>query len=237
VPPVTPTLLATLGLGFSLGLLHALDADHLIAVSTLVSGRASVRRSGAVGLAWGLGHATSLTTVGVGVIVFQRAVPAALGTWFELGVAVMLVVLGGQAIRRGLARAVVHEHVHAHGGDVHVHRHAHLGGRARHDGALHAIAHAGRRPFVVGLVHGLAGSAALTLTVLGTLSSPGAALAYFALFGLGSIAGMASVSALVAVPLAALGGLRRWLEVAIGGGSVALGCLTAARVFLVHGPI
>jgi hypothetical protein len=108
---------------------------------------------------------------------------------------------------------------------------------AASDAALHAIAHAGRRPFVVGLVHGLAGSAALTLAVLGTLPSPGAALAYFALFGLGSIAGMASVSALVAVPLAALGGLRRWLEVAVGGGSVVLGCMTAARVFLVHGPI
>jgi high-affinity nickel permease len=224
-------LLATLAGGFALGMVHALDADHLVAVSALVSERPAPGRSSLVGLAWGLGHATALGAGGVAVVLLGRAVPAALGAGFELAVALMLVMLGVQAVRRGLASAALHRHLHAHDGAVHAHRHLHVHGLGRHEGLLHALAHAGRRPFAVGLVHGLAGSAALSLVVLAAIPTPGLALAYVAVFGVGSIGGMALVSGLVAVPLAAAtqGALRR-LQVGIGAAGVAFGCVLAVRI-------
>ena len=239
VPLAAPSLLATLGVGLSLGLLHALDADHLVAVSALVSERPSPQRSALVGLAWGLGHATALGAAGVAVLLLGRAIPPGLGAWFDLAVAVMLVVVGAQAVRRGLDRTVLHAHVHAHGGEGHVHRHLHVAGTGRHDGRLHALTHAGRRPFVVGFVHGLAGSAALTLVVLATIPSPALGLVYVAVFGVGSIAGMATVSALLGASLAAagtaLGAFRRHLQVGLGVGGVAFGCVLAVWLLLGRG--
>jgi len=237
-----PTLLATLGLGLSLGVLHALDADHLVAVATLVSERPSPRRAALIGCMWGLGHGAALGVVGLAVLVFHWAMPPWLAAWFELGVAAMLVGLGAQAVWRGLRRAAVHAHVHAHDGTVHAHRHVHVHAaehaRDRHDGVLHALSHAGRRPFLVGVVHGLAGSAALMLVVLGTIPSPTLGLTYLAVFGLGGIGSMAGLSALMSLPMAvagvSLGALRRRLEVTIGVGGVAFGVVLGARL-LGHG--
>jgi hypothetical protein len=225
-----PTLLATLGAGFGLGLLHALDADHLVAVSALVSERPGGRRSAAVGVAWGLGHATALGVAGVAVVLAGRAVPPALATAFDLAVAVMLVAVGGQAVRRGIAPAALHQHVHEHDGAVHTHRHLHLGGVTHHGGMLHRLAHAGRRPFAVGVVHGLAGSAALSLLLVAAIPSPALALSYVAVFGAGSVGGMALVTALVALPLGAVTpGVLRRLHVIVGGGGVAFGGVLAIR--------
>ena len=230
-----PSLLATIGLGLSLGVLHALDADHLVAVATMVAGRPAPARAALLGGMWGLGHGASLAVVGVAVLAFHCAMPPWLATWFELGVAAMLVALGLQTMWRGLRG--IHVHVHAHDGSVHAHRHVHLQHDGAHDGVLHALAHAGRRPFLVGVAHGLAGSAALTLLVLSAIPSPLVGAVYLLVFGLGGIAGMSVVSGLMAVPLAlaaeSLGALRRRLEVAIGAGGAVFGVVLAAR--LLHG--
>ncbi len=226
------TLLATLGLGFSLGLLHALDADHLVAVATMVSARPAPRRAALVGLVWGLGHGASLTAVGAAVLVFHWAMPAQLATWFELAVAFMLVGLGVGALRHGLGSSRLHTHLHVHGGRVHLHRHLHLAAETAHGGALHALAHVGRRPFLVGMVHGLAGSAGLVLVVLATIPSTVVGLCYLLVFGFGVLAAMSVASALVALPaaMASVGALRHRLEMGIGAAGIAFGSMLAVRL-------
>lgn len=205
-PP--PTVLGVLGLGFALGLRHALDADHLAAVSTIVSGRRGLVRSSLVGAIWGLGHTAALLAVAVAVVALRAEIPPRLGQGLELGVAVMLIVLGANVLR------------------VHPHRPGASAGRGR-------LA-AGRRPFLVGLVHGVAGSAGLMLGVLATIPSPPLALAYVATFGCGSIGGMAVMSALLGLPLALAA--ERWssaeqtLRSLAGVASVAVGILLAWEV-------
>jgi hypothetical protein len=237
--PSLQALLGTLGLGASLGFLHAFDADHLAAVSTMVADGASPRRSSTIGLLWGLGHAAALGAVGAVLLGVGGTLPPGLGPWLDLGVAAMLVGLGAGAVRRGIGAPVLHAHVHAHGGRVHAHRHLHVRRQHEHAGWLHALAHAGRRPFAVGVVHGLAGSGALTLLVLSATPSRAAGLLYLAVFGLGSIAGMWLVSALVGLPLAAArashGALGRRLPAVVGAGSVVLGCALAGRALAAQG--
>jgi len=186
--------LAALGLGFVLGLRHALDVDHLAAVSTIVSQRRSLWRSSLVGALWGLGHTVSLVAVAVAVIGLHTEIPASVGQGLELGVAAMLIVLGVNLLRSVLRREV-HLHVHTHGSRGHVHPHLHAEGRVDHDHGPDR-----RRPFLVGLVHGLAGSAGLMLAVVATIPNPVLALAYVAVFGIGSVGGMAVMSALFGIP-------------------------------------
>ncbi len=190
--------LAVLGFGFVLGLRHALDVDHLAAVWTIVSQRRSVRSSSLVGAVWGLGHTASLVAVSLVVIGLRTEVPPRLGALLELVVAAMLVGLGANllwTLRRG---ARLHLHDHEHDGRRHVHLHVHAGAE---DPAHHHGVRAARRPFLVGLVHGLAGSAGLMLAVLATIPSRSLALAYVAVFGAGSVGGMLAMSALLGVPL------------------------------------
>jgi High-affinity nickel-transport protein len=191
--------LGLLLLGFVLGLRHALDVDHLAAVSTIVSGRRSVASASLVGVVWGLGHTAALVAVGVVVIGLHAEIPPAVARALELGVAVMLVGLGANLLWT-LWRGGVHVHGHAHGGREHVHFHVHGttdGGVDHH----HHVVRAARRPFAVGVVHGLAGSAGLMLAILATIPSPSFALAYVGVFGAGSIAGMVAMSALLGLPL------------------------------------
>ena len=190
-------LLTMLGLGFLLGLRHALDADHVAAVSAVVARSSSIWRSGAVGICWGLGHTLILMIVGVVVVAFKVAIPEHLALWFEFGVGVMLVLLGGS-----LARTVYleewHWHSHEHGGSRHRHLHHHQTS-AGHDhphwleGSL--------QPFFVGMAHGLAGSAALLLLVVSAVQTTVQALTYIAMFGVGSILGMMLVGVLISMPL------------------------------------
>jgi ABC-type nickel/cobalt efflux system permease component RcnA len=186
--------LAILGFGFVLGLRHALDVDHLAAVSTIVSARRSLWRSLLVGALWGLGHTASLLTVAVAVIGLHLEIPASIGRLLELGVAAMLVTLGVNLLRTVLVGGRAHVHVHAHDGRLHGHPHLHA-----HDLADHDHGPSSRRPFFVGLVHGLAGSAGLMLAVVATIPSPALALAYVAIFGVGSVGGMTIMSALFAI--------------------------------------
>src|SRR3989442_108979 len=145
------SMLATLGLGFVLGLKHATEADHLAAVSTIVSERRSLWQSAAVGALWGMGHTASLLVAGVLVIGLGVAIPEALANILELAVALMIVFLGVRLLR-------LHIHPHAHGGSTHIHLHFQ---NEPHAGHGHSGL-AGWRPVLVGIVHGLAGSAALT---------------------------------------------------------------------------
>ena len=217
--PATP--LAVLGFGFVLGLRHALDVDHLAAVSTIVSQRRSLWRSSLVGALWGIGHTAALLAAAVVVIGLHAGIPPRLAWGLELGVAVMLVGLGLNLLRTLWAGGTLHHHFHAHGSRAHLHVHLH--GADEKDGGHHHL-RTGRRPFFVGLVHGLAGSGALMLAVLATIPSPALALLYVMIFGAGSIAGMVAMSTLFGVPLALVGGRFARVELVLRLGA-ALGSL------------
>jgi high-affinity nickel-transport protein len=213
-------LLTSSGLGSLLGMRHALEPDHLAAVSTLVTGERSSAKAALLGVCWGLGHTLTLVVVGAALVLLRAEMPARAADGFEFCVALMLIGLGLRAIylaaREGPAGPV---HVHHHGHVVHAHQgvpaHIHIG--------TWTLA---RRPLLVGAVHGLAGSGALTALVLTTLPSTAARLSYIALFGLGSTIGMAALSGLLGWPIARLGqhrGLARAMSLVVGCVSTTLG--------------
>jgi hypothetical protein len=214
---MTGSPLAILGLGFFLGLRHALDVDHLAAVSTIVSQRRSIWRSALVGVVWGIGHTTSLLVVAIAVIALHAEISPALGRLLELGVAIMLMTLGVRLLATVLRGGAIHVHVHDHAGHAHVHPHVHAPDAPGHD---HGPSH--RRPFLIGLVHGLAGSGALMLAVAATITDPALAIGYVVIFGVGSIGGMAITSTLFAIPMVVttrrFTGATRWI---CGGAAVA----------------
>lgn len=211
-------------LGALLGMRHALEPDHLAAVSTLVTDTRHRYRGAALGAFWGLGHTAALFLVGLVLALGRTEMPDRLALFFELGVAVMLIVLGVHALGRALRVAKDGPaHAHRHG----ARRHQHEGPNAHlHVGAFTFAT----RPLLVGVVHGLAGSGAVTALVLAELPTMGARLAYIALFGLGSILGMALLSGLVGWPLARLGRhtqALRAVSIVTGTVSVALGFIWA----------
>jgi len=200
-------LMTSSGLGSLLGMRHALEPDHLAAVSTLVTGERSSCKAAFLGVCWGLGHTLTLVAVGTVLVILRAEMPARASDAFELR-AIYL------AAREGAAGPA---HVHHHGSRVHLHpgtpAHIHIG--------TWTLA---RRPLLVGAIHGLAGSGALTTLVVATLPSTAARLTYMAVFGLGSTLGMAALSGLLGWPLAHAGSHR-----AIGRGvSLAVGCVSTA---------
>src|SRR6185312_1315453 len=214
-------------LGSLLGMRHALEPDHLTAVSTLVTGERSSVRAAMLGASWGVGHTLSLVVVGAVLVLLRAEMPARVADLFELFVAIMLIALGIRAILIAVGQGRVGPaHTHHHGGIVH-----------RHAGAKPHV-HVGRwtlarRPLLVGAVHGLAGSGALTALVLATLTSNAARITYMALFGIGSTLGMALLSGLMGWPLARIGGnrqTRRGLSLAVGCVSIALGIFWAYQL-------
>jgi hypothetical protein len=220
-------LMASSGLGSLLGMRHALEPDHLAAVSTLVTGERSSSKAAFLGACWGLGHTVSLIAVGTALVLLRTQMPARVSEAFEFLVALMLVGLGLRAIRlasrQGPAGPV---HVHHHGTRIHVHQgapaHIHIGAWTL-----------ARRPLMVGAIHGLAGSGALTALVLTTLPSTAARMTYMAVFGLGSTLGMAGLSGLLGWPLARVGqhrALARAVSLAVGCTSTALGIFYGSRV-------
>ncbi len=229
-PPVIQpqaTLLALAGFGLLLGMRHALEPDHLAAVSTLLDGG---RRRGSaaayLGAFWGFGHTLAILGLGGTLLALRVELPLRAQGLLELAVAAMLVWLGG----RGLWRAHRLRHrsgaMHAHpGGRLH----SHGGGGAEH---VHVGPFAlGVRPLLVGLVHGLAGTGALTSLVMATLPTVGSAVGYLASFGLGSLLGMAGVTYAASASLASLGatGSRAALMSATGFGSLAYGMYWGAQ--------
>lgn len=187
--------------GFGLGLKHAVEADHMAAVSTIVSERKSLLSSSLVGGLWGIGHTISLFVVGVIVILLRVQIGARTALGLEFCVALMLITLGVLALAK-LANSGRARHTHHHQHGVRDHTHAHI-----HDGSTETDRHShhdlriGKRPLIIGMVHGLAGSAALMLLVLSSISAPLVALVYIVVFGIGSIGGMMLMSMLVGLPL------------------------------------
>lgn len=226
---------ALLGLGLVFGFKHATEVDHVVAVSTIVSEHRNVWRSALVGGLWGVGHTASLLIVGLFVLLFRVAIPVSVGNWLEFGVALMIVVLGVLAMTRVLRRRRnVHLHKHSHDGQPHVHIHFHERETSHGEGSKsakapassahsHAVSRLGFKPLLVGAMHGLAGSAALTLLVLTQIQSVWLGLLYLALFGIGSTLGMLIMSGLIGIPLAFSG---RHLTRVNYGLQTAAGCLS-----------
>ena len=211
--PDTETL-TFLGIGFLLGLRHALDADHLAAVSTVLAERPSFRASGAVGFWWGIGHTLTLLIVGTIVMVWQLHIPESLALGAECGVGLLLIGLGGTLARKLYReRWHVHRHEH-HDGARHVHLHSHQFFHGH--GHPHWIVHS-LRPLSIGMAHGLAGSAALMLMILSSTHEIARGLLSIAVFGVGSIVGMVVIGIALSLPLVCSLTISRRLFVALQG--------------------
>lgn len=195
--------LAILGFGFLLGLKHATDADHLAAVSTIISERRSLWSSALIGGVWGLGHTISLFLAGVFVLLLDFQISEQAERILEFGVGVMLFLLGLNVLRKLLRGGHLHFHEHEHGEHVHVHPHIHeKAAAAATTGEPHT--HHGfsfsPRALIIGMIHGLAGSAGLMLAMIPTIESREIGLLYILVFGIGSIGGMMLMSFLVSLP-------------------------------------
>jgi high-affinity nickel permease len=221
---VDGSLTSALGIGFLLGLRHALDADHVAAVSTFVGREGNPYRSCVVGTFWGIGHASTLLVAAVLTTVLQVRVPSEIHSLLEATVAIVLIGLGGHTLLRVAGTVRLHRHEHTHDGVSHRHLHLHVGARDVHSHD-HLIRH-GRRPLLMGALHGLAGSGALLLLALATMPSTLHVLLYITIFGVGSMVGMLAVSGLIGIPFAMTGSsqrLRVGFELAVGVANVVVG--------------
>jgi len=247
-------LFALAGFGFLLGMRHATDADHVIAVTTILSRSRRFLHSTMIGALWGFGHTVTVLIVGIAIIAFNVVIPEPVGLGMELAVAVMLITLGilnlTGAMRRVTERltppAPLHGHDHAHRHThtdepaEHGHDHAHLHGHGSDPGLLAAFGwYQLARPVVVGLVHGLAGSAAVALLVLATISDTGTAIAYLIVFCLGVAAGMALLTTVIGLPFLVSRTrserINRWLTIGSGILSLVLGIYLGYQVGFVDG--
>jgi ABC-type nickel/cobalt efflux system permease component RcnA len=220
-------------LGFLIGMRHALEADHVAAVATLATRADSFADTIRQGTVWGIGHTITLVLFGSAVIWMDEIMPQQVALALESAVGVMLVILGFDVIRR-LVRDRVHFHRHRHGNRSHFHAHSHAGENGHDDGA-HSHSHAQGFPLralLIGLMHGMAGSAALIILTLETIHSPLQGMLYMLLFGLGSMLGMALLSAVIAIPLRhsarGLTWLHNGLQLVIGVATIMIGFSTLA---------
>src|ERR1700712_3645345 len=214
-----------LGLGFLLGMQHALEADHIAAVSSIAARRSNVRDIVKHGLTWGLGHTLTLFIFAGAAILLGHAIPDTLARPIETAVGLMLIGLGTHVLWR-LWRDRVHFHAHRHGdgGTKHIHVHSHAGESVPHQASAHQHGHGFRwRSLLVGLMHGMAGSSALLGLAVSQGSNPVYGMAYGALFGVGSMLGMGALSTAIAVPLAVS---ARWLTWANRGLQGVVGTIT-----------
>lgn len=229
--------LAALTLGFLLGLKHATDADHVVAVSTIVREYRNAWRGIWVGGSWGLGHTTPLLALGIIILLFKEVVLdryESVAPALEFGVGVMLVILGVQVfwnLRRG--RLHVHEHAHDRGPHVHIHA-THAPEAVPRVDAPHGLFHPGRpffrlKSYAIGVVHGLAGSAAVMLVLLPKLSSVWVGVGYLLLFGVGTVLSMAAITLLLGVPFALTGRFQR-VNQAVAGAAGASSLLFGAAL-------
>ncbi len=216
-------------LGFLIGMRHALEADHVTAVTVLATRVKNVRQALPLGLMWGIGHTLTLFAFGTMIILFNKDLSQNISLALETLVGALLVILGGDVIFR-LIKKRVHYHVHSHAGEKHhIHAHSHEGEK-NHNPSYHTHKHLHElsfRALAVGMLHGLAGSAALVLLTMQSLEPVSARIFYIGLFGLGSIAGMGVLSIVIAVPLRYLANSLTWaysgLSAVLGLFSVGLG--------------
>jgi high-affinity nickel-transport protein len=254
-------LLTVVSIGFLLGMRHATDPDHVIAVTTIVSRQRTIRHAGLIGVLWGLGHTITILFVGAAIILFNLVISPRIGLAMELAVGLMLILLGVLNLT-GVTQwitnrfmpvhshgGVIHSHTHRHREEVHAHIHGHKpevhlhleqNPQSRFQKALARIGlYQLLRPLAVGIVHGLAGSAAVVLLVLTTIRDPRWAIAYLLVFGAGTIAGMMVITMLIGAPFAYTGrkftNFNRGLGVAAGLVSVAFGLFMTFQIGFVDG--
>lgn len=265
------SLIAILGFGFLLGMRHATDPDHVIAVSTIVSRERSIMKAGLIGALWGVGHTVTILIVGAAIILLGIAIPTRLGLTMEFSVGLMLILLGVLNLTGALtwitdkfspAHPKVdgsHAHLHEHDTKFHVHWHTHAAQSQHHGeslapprwfekstakgqrtggskklGLFHTL-----RPLVIGLVHGLAGSAAVALLVLSTIHNPKWAVLYLLIFGVGTVAGMMLITAVISLPFSFAGYKFAWLNKGLifGSGllSLAFGIFICYQIGFISG--
>ena len=262
------SVLLILGIGFFLGMRHATDPDHVVAVSTIVSRERSIPRAGWIGILWGVGHTLTILVVGAAIILFGVVIPPRLGLTLEFSVALMLILFGVLNLTGAMhwlshrfapthpQHHGTHSHVHSHGDYAHVHPHSHGGAAqnaaaAEHHGSEVEPPHWLRAPFarlgifhslrplLIGIVHGLAGSAAVALLVLGTIRDARWAVFYLLVFGLGTIVGMMLMTLAFAIPFTFAGNRFAWLNkglvTATGIVSLIFGLFVAYQIGFVDG--
>jgi len=262
------SILLIIGIGFFLGMRHATDPDHVVAVSTIVSRERSISRAGWIGILWGIGHTLTILVVGAAIILFGVVIPPRLGLTLEFSVALMLILLGVLNLTGAMhwlshrfspahpQHQGTHSHLHSHGDYAHLHRHSHGAVTASNDAMEHhgseaeppgwlrapfarlGIFHS-LRPLLIGVVHGLAGSAAVALLVLGTIREARWAVFYLLVFGLGTIVGMMLMTLAFAVPFTFAGSRFAWLNkglvTATGVASLIFGLFVAYQIGFVDG--
>jgi hypothetical protein len=230
-------MLGILGLGFLLGVQHALEADHIAAVSSIAARRTEVSDIVKHGLTWGFGHTLTLFVFAGSAILLGHAIPEQMSRPFETAVGIMLVGLGGHVLWR-LWRDRVHFHAHRQDdGLLHFHAHGHAKEMVPHRNSPHRHAHGFRwRALLVGLMHGMAGSAALLLVAVSQIANPVYAMLYVLLFGIGSMFGMAALSSIIAVPLAVSARKLTWanrgVQFCVGAITIAIGAITIHTTLL-----
>jgi len=253
------TLVSIMALGFFLGMRHATDPDHVIAVTTIVSRQRSFRQAALVGLLWGFGHTITIFVVGSAIILFGFVIPPRIGLTMELSVGLMLILLGILnlcEIMRWITEIFTrlpprqHTHSHGHGDYIHSHEHGHTTGKQGYSEDATPVGWMDRtlgsmdfyqvlRPLVVGVVHGLAGSAAIALLVLTTIRVPGWAVLYLLVFGIGTVGGMMLITAAIAVPFTfsenRFARLHRGLGLASGLVSLIFGLFIVYQMGFVNG--
>jgi high-affinity nickel-transport protein len=215
------SFLSIIAVGFFLGMRHATDPDHVIAVTTIVTRQRQLARAALTGAFWGIGHTLTILVVGAVIILFNVVIPTRIGLSMEFSVALMLIVLGAMNVAAFLRATpfiaastdtgaeVLHSHAHTHGDYIHSHTHGHSPEAHPHRPDRTPLALLDRlfgklalyrpvRPFIIGVVHGLAGSAAVALLVLTTIPNPRWAVAYLLVFGLGTVGGMMLITMSIA---------------------------------------
>jgi ABC-type nickel/cobalt efflux system permease component RcnA len=259
------SLLSMIALGFILGMRHATDPDHVIAVATIVTRHRKIGQAAVIGAVWGVGHTLTVFVVGAGIIFFNLVISQRAGLAMELSVGAMLVALGlwnlsgfrrlptpggSEETARDAGPGGVHAHFHSHGDRVHSHPHDHLSLLHSHPHDETLLAPLDRilgrrriyqhiRPFGVGVVHGLAGSAAVALLILSTIHNPHWAAAYLLLFGGGTIAGMMLITVTMASSFRLVGTgkerFSRGLRIATGLVSLAFGAFITYQICFTQG--
>jgi hypothetical protein len=251
--------LSIISLGFFLGMRHATDPDHVIAVTTIVSRERKISKAAWIGVFWGTGHTLTIFVVGAAIILFGLVMPPRLGLSMELSVGLMLILLGVMNVvsfvralptqgETGSGFEVGHSHAHSHGDYIHSHQHAHQPEMHEHSDEKTPVAWFDRglqrfklyrplRPLVIGIVHGLAGSAAAALLVLATIRNPRWAVAYLLVFGAGTIAGMMLITMSIASAFHLISGRKFFHRLALASGllSLGFGLVVAYQILVVNG--